>query len=152
MHRTYSNEDITVFWDSDKCVHAKRCVSSLPGVFDINRKPWIDLSQGENKDIWQTVKKCPVGAVDIEYNHNVIIKLEADKNRSIALCGDEKIGECGYEDTDEGFRIIHTRVKPEYQNKGIARRLCYRVFEEAERNKKPIIPICSYAATLLSPS
>lgn len=27
MHRLYANDDISVFWDSDKCFHAKKCVT-----------------------------------------------------------------------------------------------------------------------------
>ena len=34
MHRSYVNEDITVFWDSDKCRHARMCVSGSPKVFE----------------------------------------------------------------------------------------------------------------------
>ena len=43
MHRMYENEDLTIFWDSDKCGHAKRCVGGSPTVFDITKKPWINI-------------------------------------------------------------------------------------------------------------
>ena len=29
MHRMYENEDMVVFWNSDKCIHAKRLVYKL---------------------------------------------------------------------------------------------------------------------------
>jgi len=43
MYRIYSNDEITVFWFSTRCRHAKRCVTGCPKVFDIQRKPWIDI-------------------------------------------------------------------------------------------------------------
>ena len=66
MHRLYENEDITVFWDSDRCFHARMCVSGCPGVFSFARKPWVDLSKAENPKIWKTVKTCPSGALGHE--------------------------------------------------------------------------------------
>lgn len=57
MHGLYENEDIVIFWNSEKCYHAKRCVTGSPKTFDIQRKPWIDMSLAPNPEIWQTVEK-----------------------------------------------------------------------------------------------
>ncbi|MBQ9606418.1 MAG: N-acetyltransferase, partial [Lachnospiraceae bacterium] len=43
----------------------------------------------------------------------------------------------------------HTEVLPTYGNKGIAKRLVYKIVEEAERQKKAVVPTCSYAAKIL---
>ena len=150
MHRLYENEDITVFWDSGKCYHAKRCVTGCPQVFDIQRKPWIDISKAPNADIWQTVTTCPSGALTITYNHEVQILLDDQNNRSIAKLNDNIIGECDYEITEKGWRIYHTEVSPEYTGKNIAKRLVYKVVEAAEKNRADIIPVCSYAAKILN--
>ncbi|MBQ8947799.1 MAG: (4Fe-4S)-binding protein [Lachnospiraceae bacterium] len=150
MHRTYANEDITVFWNSDKCRHARMCVNGCPGVFEFGRRPWVILENGENGDIWKTVKKCPSGALDITYNHDVRIEYDEAGCRSVAYLGDARIGECDYRDTGDAFNIYHTEVAPEHGGKGIARRLVYCVIEAAERSKKSIIPTCSYAARVLN--
>ena len=42
---TYSGEDITVTDSVRRCIHAEACVHGLPGVFDPNRRPWIDPDQ-----------------------------------------------------------------------------------------------------------
>ena len=76
MHRLYVNEDITVFWDSDKCRHAKKCVTGCPKVFDIQRKPWIDISRDENANIWKAISECPSGALGITYNYGVRVVLK----------------------------------------------------------------------------
>ena len=43
MHRVYENDDIVVFWDSEKCRHARKCVEGSPVTFNILNKPWINL-------------------------------------------------------------------------------------------------------------
>ncbi len=149
MHRLYENQDITVFWDSDKCFHARRCVTGCPGVFDFERRPWIDLSKGSNPDIWQTITTCPSGALTVIANHDVSIEFDEEGRCSRALLNGEQIGECDYVDGDSGWTIVHTEVDPEYSGRGIAKRLVYKVTEAAERRKKAVIPVCSYAARVL---
>ncbi len=150
MHRLYENQDISVFWDSDKCRHARKCVTGCPDVFDFKRKPWIDLTQDETQRIWKTVKQCPSGALDIIYNHDVVVKLDSANSRSIAVDKDGKIiGECDYKENDDAITIYHTEVDPKFSGNGIAKRLVYKIFEEADRECKKIVPSCSYAARML---
>lgn len=37
MHRLYENNDITVFWDSEKCRHAKECVHGASRILTATR-------------------------------------------------------------------------------------------------------------------
>ncbi|MCR5358217.1 MAG: GNAT family N-acetyltransferase [Lachnospiraceae bacterium] len=150
MHRSYENKDITVFWDSDKCFHAKKCVTGCPEVFDFQRRPWIDLGRGSSADIWQTVSKCPSGALSITYNHDAEIRFDEEGCRSVAYLNGKQIGECDYIEGDNGWTIVHTEVDREYGGKGIAKRLVYSVTEAAERRKKEVIPVCSYAVKVLA--
>lgn len=152
MHRLYENKDITVFWNSEKCVHAKECVHGSPSTFDPMRRPWIDLGRADTSEIWQSIAKCPSGALSIVYNHDVRIVFEEVYSRSAAYDGDKRIGECDYQATEEGWVIFHTEVLPEYGKKGIAKRLVYRVTEEAEKRKISLIPTCSYAVKVLKDS
>ncbi|MBQ7562878.1 MAG: GNAT family N-acetyltransferase [Lachnospiraceae bacterium] len=149
MHRLYENEDISVFWDAEKCRHARKCVTGSPAVFDFQRKPWIDISKAPNAEIWDTVSKCPTGALTILYNNGISVRLEEGDLRSVALNGEQIIGECDYQETEEEVRITHTEVLPEYGGKGIAKRLVYKVVEAAEKSHKRVVPYCSYAAKLL---
>ena len=150
MHRLYETEDISVFWNSDKCRHAKQCVQGCPEAFDINRKPWIHIDEAPADKVWKAISKCPSGALAIVYNHGIKIIYEADAQRSAAYLEDRLIGECDYEETENGWRIFHTEVDPEFGGKGIAKRLVYRVVQEAERNKAEVIPSCSYARRILN--
>lgn len=96
MHRAYENEDITVFWDSEKCFHARECVRGCPEVFDITKRPWIDMSRAESARIWQTVSRCPSKALICAYKHEVSIEFDEAAKRSTAYAGDsrEPVGEC----------------------------------------------------------
>ena len=85
MHRLYENNDISVFWDSEKCRHAKRCVTLSPSTFDIARRPWIDLSIAPTAEIWKAVSECPTGALTCAYNHGISIVLEEVGHRSVAF-------------------------------------------------------------------
>ena len=104
MHRLYENGDISVFWDSDKCRHAKECVNGCPEAFNI---------------------------------------------MSIAFYSDKIIGECDYEENENGWVIYHTEVDEKYTGKGIAKRLVYKLIQEAERSNNAIDATCSYAAKIL---
>ena len=145
MHRLYENEDITVFWDSDKCFHAKRCVTLCPEAFDITKKPWININNAPASKVWQAVSNCPSGALGITYNHDVKIIFDENACRSVATYEDKQIGECDYDVTKDGWVIYHTEVDSNYGGKGIARRLVYAILEQADRQKVNIVPICSYA-------
>jgi uncharacterized Fe-S cluster protein YjdI len=149
MHRMYENEDITIFWDSDKCGHAKRCVGGSPTVFDITKKPWINIEGAPNAEIWQTIQECPSGALTCTYNHGIRIEFDEAGCRSVAFDGDNIIGECDYREDEGSLTIYHTEVSPEYSGKGIAKRLVFKLTEEAERRKKTVIPVCSYAVKVL---
>ena len=149
MHRLYENNDIAVFWDSEKCRHAKRCVTLSPKTFDITRRPWIDVGLAPTAEIWKAISECPTGALTCVYTHGVRIELDEDSCRAVAFDGDKKIGECCYDVTKDGWNIYHTFVSPEYEGKGIAKRLVYKVVEAAEKSKANVIPTCSFAVKTL---
>ena len=149
MHRLYETEDIVVFWNSDKCRHEKKCVTGSPVTFDFQRRPWIDLTQAPTMKIWQTVKSCPSGALGCVYTHDVVIVLEAESFKSAAYKDGRLIGECVYEDGTEGRVIYHTGVDEAFTGRGIAKRLVYKVLEDAERKGLKVIPTCPYARKVL---
>ncbi len=150
MHRMYENKDLVVFWNSDKCYHAKMCVTGSPKTFDIQRKPWIDMSLAPNPEIWQTVEKCPSGALKCVYKHGIEVIFDEARQKSIALDGEKEIGECEFTVSEVGWVIVHTGVRPEYEGKGIAKRLVYKVIEAAEKRKVAIDATCSYAVKVLN--
>lgn len=61
--RVYGDERIEVQWEPRLCIHVKNCVRRLGGVFDPERRPWIDVSAAEADEIAETVLSCPTGAL-----------------------------------------------------------------------------------------
>ena len=149
MHRLYSNNDISVFWNSDKCFHAKKCVTGCPEAFDITRKPWINIDNAPVAKVWQAVSNCPSGALTVTYNHDVEVRFDEENNRSVACAGSRQIGECDFDVTAEGWCIYHTEVDEEYGGKGIAKRLVYAILEQADRKGIAIKASCSYAMKVI---
>jgi uncharacterized Fe-S cluster protein YjdI len=62
----YRCEKITVRFDPKICTHSGNCVKSLPGVFDISKKPWVSVEGADVEQVTQTVNACPSGALSCE--------------------------------------------------------------------------------------
>ena len=61
--KEYSNGEVTVVWDAEKCIHSANCVNGLPSVFKPDAKPWI-VADGANSDaLMKTIDRCPSGAL-----------------------------------------------------------------------------------------
>jgi uncharacterized Fe-S cluster protein YjdI len=62
----YSNDKITVNWDSETCIHSAVCVKNLSSVFDTKKKPWVNVEGASVKEITDLIHKCPSGALTYE--------------------------------------------------------------------------------------
>lgn len=64
--KEYSNGEITIVWQSSKCIHSAVCVKNLPSVFKPKESPWIQIEGASKTEIIETVKKCPSGAISLK--------------------------------------------------------------------------------------
>lgn len=64
--RVYEDDDIAVMWDATLCIHTAICLQRLPQVFDVRRRPWVDLSGAAAAEIADTIRACPTGALRYE--------------------------------------------------------------------------------------
>lgn len=62
-NRDYTNEDITIHWKPEKCIHSANCIRTLPGVFNPNERPWIKIKNADTPHLVEAVNKCPSGAL-----------------------------------------------------------------------------------------
>lgn len=62
----YSNGEVTVLWKPNRCIHSGNCVRGLRSVFDVNRRPWIDILAAPTDAIVAQVEQCPSGALSWE--------------------------------------------------------------------------------------
>lgn len=74
--RKYRNNEITVYWKPDACVHASYCYRELIEVFDPGRRPWVDMNGAETERIIEVVNMCPTEALTWKWN-------DESKNREI---------------------------------------------------------------------
>jgi CDGSH-type Zn-finger protein/uncharacterized Fe-S cluster protein YjdI len=65
LHR-YEGTAITVTYDVARCIHARKCVRTLPSVFDPRMRPWINSNGARADEIAATVCRCPTGALHVE--------------------------------------------------------------------------------------
>jgi uncharacterized Fe-S cluster protein YjdI len=63
IKKEYTNGEVTVVWQSVKCIHSGNCVRNNPDVFQPREKPWIKIEGSSTEKIIDTVKKCPSGAL-----------------------------------------------------------------------------------------
>jgi uncharacterized Fe-S cluster protein YjdI len=66
VKRKYQNDKITVFWDSEKCIRSGNCDRQLPLVFDINKRPWVNIDAADVEEIKRVIDTCPTGALSYE--------------------------------------------------------------------------------------
>ncbi len=60
---TYESDEITVEFDSKRCLHSGECVKGLRSVFDPDKKPWVQPDEASADDIKEAVHHCPTGAL-----------------------------------------------------------------------------------------
>ncbi len=59
----YSNEDITIVWNPEVCIHAAECVKRLPKVYNPKAKPWITIENATTQELKDQIGHCPSGAL-----------------------------------------------------------------------------------------
>jgi uncharacterized Fe-S cluster protein YjdI len=57
------NDKLVVRYDPAICIHAGECVRGLPSVFNLSRKPWIDVNGASAAAVIEQVTRCPSGAL-----------------------------------------------------------------------------------------
>ena len=102
----YSNDEIVVRWEPEKCQHARECVKGLPNVFDSSKKPWIDIDSATSEEIMKVIDRCPSGALSyrkVVEPKQSSIKIKVMKNGPLLVQGDSiLIEKDGKEDAVKG--------------------------------------------------
>ena len=64
--RDYTGDAVTVTFDSMRCIHAQERIKGLPGVFNVDARPWIQPNEaGSTGELVEVVERCPSGAADL---------------------------------------------------------------------------------------
>lgn len=68
MEKTYTNGELTIHWNAEKCKHAGVCVKMLPKVYKPKEKPWITIENGSTEELKKQIVACPSGALSFSMN------------------------------------------------------------------------------------
>ena len=59
----YTGGGLTVTFDPRVCTHSGNCVRGLFDVFDVGKRPWVNLGGAPAERVVEQVKRCPSGAL-----------------------------------------------------------------------------------------
>ena len=122
----YKGENLNVSFAPDVCIHAAECVKGLPAVFDVNKKPWVNIAGANPEEIVDVIDKCPSGAlkyelIDFEQKEEKI-KMEKTKvtvmpNGPLMIEGNVSVNKMSGENIKDGEKIFlcrcgHSTNKP----------------------------------------
>jgi len=98
IKKEYSNGEVTVVWEADKCIHSGMCVKGLPNVFRPKVRPWISINASETNLLVNQVKQCPSGALSYYMNdeedktaESLETKVEVLENGPLLVYGTLKV-------------------------------------------------------------
>lgn len=63
MRKVYRGDAIEVSFDLERCIHVAECLRGHPGVFKLDRKPWILPDAADPDAVAEVVERCPSGAL-----------------------------------------------------------------------------------------
>jgi len=64
--KKYVNDEITIIWKPEKCIHSGNCVKALPKVYDPESRPWIKPENASGSELQRQIETCPSGALSYQ--------------------------------------------------------------------------------------
>ncbi|HRH42416.1 MAG TPA: (4Fe-4S)-binding protein [Pyrinomonadaceae bacterium] len=105
--KRYTNDEITVVWKPETCIHSTLCWKGLVRVFNPKARPWVNINGAETEKIIEQINKCPSGALSYFYNseNEESAKIEAEsivevmENGPLLVYGNLKIKDAAGNET-----------------------------------------------------
>lgn len=105
--KRYTNDEITVVWKPEICIHSTLCWKGLVRVFNPKEHPWVNINGAETEKIVEQINKCPSGALSYFYNseNEESAKIEAEsivevmENGPLLVYGNLKIKDAAGNET-----------------------------------------------------
>ena len=61
--KEYQNDDLTVVWKPNTCIHSEKCFKGLSAVFNPANRPWVTIDGASSDEIKKQIDQCPSGAL-----------------------------------------------------------------------------------------
>ena len=147
--KEYTNGEITILWQAEKCTHSGICVKTLPTVYDPKDRPWIKMENATSEELMAQVAKCPSGALSIKKETDTVRIHQEDNGKKGRFVISENgifAGEMTYTWAGDGKIIIdHTGVEDDFGGKGFGKKLVLQAVEFAREKGIKILPLCPFA-------
>ena len=65
----YKNEDLTIIWQPNKCIHSAKCVKALPKVYNPKERPWLKIENASTEELISQIRTCPSKALSYKLNN-----------------------------------------------------------------------------------
>ncbi|MFL8969717.1 (4Fe-4S)-binding protein [Helcococcus kunzii] len=69
--RVYETDELIVYWNAKICQHSGNCVKGAPEVFDVKKRPWINLNNASAEKIMAVIDTCPSGALSYKRKEKI---------------------------------------------------------------------------------
>ena len=86
--KKYTNDEITVVWKPDLCIHSTLCWKNLRQVFNPKARPWVNMEGATSQAILDQVAKCPSRALSAYKNDADEAEPEVTAERIIEVSKD----------------------------------------------------------------
>ena len=63
MKKEYSNGEIAIIWQPDRCIHAGICWRTLPQVYHPAERPWVTPERATTAELIAQIDRCPSKAL-----------------------------------------------------------------------------------------
>lgn len=103
--KTYRGKHINVTFESKRCSHGGDCIKSLPSVFNLKARPWINLQDCDLNKLAETINQCPSGALSFSEASDETVSLKVTANGPLNIRGQLTLKE-NFKDTGS----IHSKV------------------------------------------
>ncbi|MDA9820424.1 (4Fe-4S)-binding protein [Salibacteraceae bacterium] len=95
------DEELTVIWKPDTCIHSANCVKGLAHVFKPSERRWIQTENASTEELMNTIDTCPSGALSykvkghasesLEIKNQDVMDLEVLKDGPLKISGEVKV-------------------------------------------------------------
>jgi uncharacterized Fe-S cluster protein YjdI len=68
----YTNNEVTIEWKPEQCIHSTICWRELKEVFNPRERPWVKIEGATTERIIEQVRKCPSGALSYFMNAEAV--------------------------------------------------------------------------------
>ncbi|RYG54676.1 MAG: hypothetical protein EOO01_00835 [Chitinophagaceae bacterium] len=85
LTKEYSNEEITIVWNPDRCTRSTLCWKGLSQVFNPRERPWIKPEASTTAEFVRQVEQCPSGALSFVKKNQITADVASDHTKEVTV-------------------------------------------------------------------